>query len=175
MKTREGKNKRINATKERRTYEGRRYARQKVLSTGAMVRTENLPILRYALGATCMLGLWGAVLCQLTERARGVGLRPREDKAAEGRGAILVAPRHLQLAKNCEDGGRRGAVENLCGMDDGGGLVSGRPYATEAFELVPEMGPPPSSSMPWSIQGQRACIRKSGRRWLRVRGPGHTL
>src|SRR6266481_1535016 len=37
------------------------------------------------------------------------------------------------------------------------------------------MGPPPSSSMPWSIQGPRACIHKRGRRGHRVGGPERTL
>jgi len=38
-------------------------------------------------------GEWGgeAALPKLTDRARGGGVRPREDQAAAGRGAIFVA------------------------------------------------------------------------------------
>ncbi len=90
---------------------------------------------------------------------------------------MFGAPRHLQLGENCGGGGAAKCWSTSIGMDEeiDAVTVSGRSWPPEAVELVPEMGPPPSSSMPWSIQGQRACIRKAGRRWLRVRGPGHTL
>ena len=138
-------------------------------------RGRNLSLDTRPPGATCMLGLWGAILRQLTDRAMGVGCGPVRIRPRRGGERSSWPPATSSWRRIARGGGRRGAVENFPGMDDETRLVSGRPCATEACELVPETGPPPSSSMPWSIQGQRACIRKSGRRWLRVRGPGHTL
>ena len=49
--------------------------------------------------------------------------------------------------------------------------LPGRPNAPEASELVPKIGPPPSSSRPWSIRGLEPAY-KVGRRGYRVGGPG---
>jgi hypothetical protein len=144
-------------------------------SSGSVDKQLRPSIRREQNAATCMLGLWGAVLRQLTDRARGAGCGPARIRPRRGGERSSWHPATSSWRRTARGGGRRGAVGKFPGMDDGTLQVSGRPYATEANELVPETGPPPSSSMPWSIQGQRACIRKSGRRWLRVRGPGHTL
>src|SRR5512139_2368549 len=119
--------------------------------------------------------LWGAVLHKLTLRGGGGGVRPLRDRPRRGGERSLWQPATSSLWRTARGGDRRGEVGNFHGVGDEIQLVSGRPSAPEAFELVPEMGPPPSSSMPWSTQGQRACMCKVGRRWHRVRGPGHTL
>ncbi len=144
-------------------------------AAGVLACMQRPSIRRQRKAATCMLGLWGAVRCQLTDRAREVGCGPVRIRPRRAGERSLWHAATSSWRRTARGGGWRGAVEKFPGMDDGALLVSGRPCATEAIELVPETGPPPSSSMPWSIQGQRACIRKSGRRWLRVRGPGHPL
>jgi len=150
-------------------FERYRQADTKIRKVHGVERNGNEGLLRYL-----YIGVVGAVLPKLAEdRARGVGCGPVRNRPRRGGERSSWQPATSSLGRTARGGGRC-AGGNFHGMDDRTQPVSGRPSATEACELVPEMGPPPSSSMPWSIQGQRACMRKSGRRWLRVRGPGHT-
>src|SRR5713101_6692514 len=75
----------------------------------------------------CILGLWGAVLHKLTDRARGVGCGPFRI----GRGGAGSDLRGTPLPPACEE--LRGvAVLTSIGMDDRRDTVSGRPSAPEA-------------------------------------------
>src|SRR5262249_25279852 len=113
------------------------------------------------------------VLHELMLRARGRGVRPLRDRPRRGGGRSSWHPATFSLWRTARGGGGRGEGRKFRGVGERIQGGSGGASGPAAFELVPEMGPPPSSSMPWSIPGQRACIRKAGRRWFRVRGPGH--
>src|SRR3989442_15552477 len=85
--------------------------------------------------ATCILGLWGAVLHKLTDRARGAGCGPVRIRPRRGGGRSSWHPATSSLGRTARGGGGRREVGNFHG---GGGKVprgSGGSGPPEGFEL----------------------------------------